>query len=662
MFRGSAISRDGDLDNQVVAHEWGHYISNRLIGDASGLSNNQGGGMGEGWADFHAMLMTVKPEDAAVSSNAGWTGVYSMGGYVVSNTLMPTNAYYYGIRRYPYSTDLAKNPLTFRHIQEGVALPVGPPVAFGLDGAGNSEVHNTGEVWCNMLWECYAALLRDSGRLTFAQARDRMRAYLVAAYKMTPNAPTILEARDALLAVAYASDVTDFGEFCAAFARRGAGVGAVGPDRYSNDNVGVTESYLCGGDLQVSSVALDDSVHSCDGKDGYLDDGEVGYLTVKLVNDGSTTLSSTTATLSSSNPSVVFQSGTSLSFPPCPPFGTTTARAFIRCSGAAGLQVDDFQIQYNDPGFAMAGPRTASVATRGNVDEIAASNENVEAKVPPWTATSAVEAWRRQEVSATNHRFWGPDPGGVSDQSLVSPPLQVGSGSFSFTFQHDYSFEFSSSTYWDGGVVEITQDAGATWTDIGSHITPGYSGTLANNSGNPLGGRPAFGGASPGYPSLATATVSLGTTYANKTVQLRFRVGADESTGDAGWFVDNLVFSGLTNAPFRDVVADATPCTPVAVEDAPPSQLSFAVAGSNPVMGRPAFRFALPRAMQVRITVHDVSGRRVATLADGAFEAGTHLAWWTSAEAGASPKPGVYFARMTADGAVMQQRLVVLSR
>jgi hypothetical protein len=286
----------------------------------------------------------------------------------------------------------------------------------------------------------------------------------------------------------------------------------------------------------------------------------------------------------------------------------------------------------------------------------------VEAKAPPWTATSAVEPWRRQEVSATNHRFWGPDPGGVSDQSLVSPPLQVGSGPFSFTFQHAYSFEFSSGTYWDGGVVEITQNAGASWTDIGSHVTPGYTGTLPTNSCNPLGGRPAFGGASPGYPSLATATVNLGGTYANKTVQLRFRVGADEATGDAGWFVDNLVFSGLTNAPFRDVVADATPCTPVAVEDAPPSQLSFAVAGSNPVMGQPAFRFALPRAMQVRITVHDVSGRRVATLADGAFEAGTHLAWWTSGAAGASPKPGVYFARMSADGAVMQQRLVVLSR
>ena len=666
MLRTSAISREGSIDNQVVAHEWGHYISNRLIGDASGLSNNQGNGMGEGWADFHALLMTVKPEDASVPSNTGYAGVYSIGGYVMSNSITPSNAYYFGIRRYPYSTDLSRNPLTFRHIQDGVALPSGPPVAFGADGASNSEVHNTGEVWCSMLWECYASLLRESGRLTFDQARDRMRGYLVAAYKMTPNAPTILEARDALLSVAYAADSADFGDFCAGFAKRGAGVGAAGPDRYSDNNVGVTESYLCGGDLQLVSVALDDSVHSCD-HDGYLDDGEVGYLTVTLRNDGSTSLSSTTATLSSSNPSVVFQGGTSLAFPPSAPFGTTTAKAFIRCSGAAGIQVDDFQIQYDDPGLAVAGPRTAGFDARGNADEAPAGNESVEARTPPWTASgpalsSDLEPWTRQEVSATNHRFWGPDAGGVSDQSLLSPPLQVGSGTLSFTFQHAYSFEASGGTDWDGGVLELTQNGGASWIDIGSHVTPGYTGTLSNASGNPLGGRSAFAGASPGYPVMSTATVNLGTTYANKTVQLRFRIGADQNTGAGGWFVDNLVFSGLTNTPFLDVVADAAPCTPVAVESPPPGQLSFALAGGNPVLERPGFRFALPRAARVRITVHDVSGRRVATVADGAFEPGVHVAWWTSGEAGERPRPGVYFARMIADGVELRQRVVLLAQ
>ena len=26
------VQRDGTLDDQIVAHEWGHYISNRLVG------------------------------------------------------------------------------------------------------------------------------------------------------------------------------------------------------------------------------------------------------------------------------------------------------------------------------------------------------------------------------------------------------------------------------------------------------------------------------------------------------------------------------------------------------------------------------------------------------------------------------------------------------
>src|SRR5262249_17412777 len=162
-------------------------LTNRLIGDGNGLSNNQGGSMGEGWGDFNALLMTVRPEDAGVSSNPNFSGVYSLNGYVLSggpNGPLPNNAYYFGIRRDPYSTDMTKDPLTFRHIAQGEPLPEGVPVAFGANGAFNAEVHSSGEVWTTMLWECYASLLRDTARLTFNQARDRMRAYLVAALKL----------------------------------------------------------------------------------------------------------------------------------------------------------------------------------------------------------------------------------------------------------------------------------------------------------------------------------------------------------------------------------------------------------------------------------------------------------------------------------------------
>jgi hypothetical protein len=247
MARQGALPRDGALDNTVVAHEWGHYLSNRLISDANGLVANQGRGLGEGWADFVALLLFVKEEDRNVPANASFGGTYSMTPYPMGGPdYAPdvlNNAYYYGIRRYPYSRDMGKNPLTFKHIADANPLPATPPISSRAGGAVNSEVHNTGEVWANMLWECYSNLLNDTGRLPFAQAQDRMKRYLVASLKITPFNPDFVQARDALLAVMRAQDATDADLCLTGFAKRGLGIGAVAPDSLSLDNAGVVESY-----------------------------------------------------------------------------------------------------------------------------------------------------------------------------------------------------------------------------------------------------------------------------------------------------------------------------------------------------------------------------------------------------------------------------------
>jgi len=138
---------------------------------------------------------------------------------------------------------MTKDPLTFTDIKTGVTLPAGPPI--NANSGLNTEPHNTGEIWCSMLWECYAALLRDP-RYTFAQAQDRMKRYLVASLKLTPPSPTFVEARDAVLSAAVAQDVGDYALFCAAFAKRGIGTGAVAPARTSSTDTPVTESYACG--------------------------------------------------------------------------------------------------------------------------------------------------------------------------------------------------------------------------------------------------------------------------------------------------------------------------------------------------------------------------------------------------------------------------------
>ena len=92
MHRAAVVPRDGTIDNAIVAHEWGHYISNRLIGDGNGISNNQAVGMGEGWADFHSMLMVVKEGDDQVGANAAFNGTYGLASYTTALSLMASTA------------------------------------------------------------------------------------------------------------------------------------------------------------------------------------------------------------------------------------------------------------------------------------------------------------------------------------------------------------------------------------------------------------------------------------------------------------------------------------------------------------------------------------------------------------------------------------------
>lgn len=226
------------LDNTIVIHEWGHFLTNRLVT----LNNNQGNSMGEGWSDFLALLTIVKEQDRNIPGNEQFQATYAIGQYISPS--QPT-LYPFGIRRYPYSTDFSKNPLTFKHISNSEGLPSGVPVASTADltGSNNSELHNSGEVWASMLWEAYVALLNDTTRLTFNEAQNRMLDYLVASLKMTPVNPTFLEARDALLAVAKVRDAADYALFWQAFAKRGAGIGAIAPRRFSVNHTGVVEDF-----------------------------------------------------------------------------------------------------------------------------------------------------------------------------------------------------------------------------------------------------------------------------------------------------------------------------------------------------------------------------------------------------------------------------------
>src|SRR5262249_61257763 len=130
------------------------------------------------------------------------------------------------------------------------------------------------------------------------------------------------------------------------------------------------------------------------------------------------------------------------------------------------------------------------------------------------------------------------------------------------------------TNFYDGGVVEISTD-NVTWTDIGTALSPGYTSTLFNQSGNPLGGRGAYAGQSAGYPALGTVTASLGTAYQGQTVRIRFRPGCDAGVGANGWLISSVAFSNILNTPFTDIGPNAVNCTPLAVDPGSPHQLSL---------------------------------------------------------------------------------------
>ena len=75
----------------------------------------------------------------------------------------------------------------------------------------------------------------------------------------------------------------------------------------------------------------------------------------------------------------------------------------------------------------------------------------------------------------------------------------------------------------------------------------------------------------------------------------------------------------------------------------------------NPAAGRATVAFALPEAAEVRVAVYDVLGRRVALLAEGAFEAGRHEVAFD----GSALPAGLYVVRLQAGAAVRTQRLTL---
>jgi hypothetical protein len=176
------LHRDGDVDSDIVFHEYCHGLTWRMIGRMSGPL---AGAIGEGMSDVCAVMMN---ENDVV------------GEYSFDDPL--------GLRRFPY----ANYPLTYGDIT-------------------GAEVHADGELYGAIGWQ----LLQNFG----TARKDALFTYMVDGMNFTPAQPSYEQMRDGIL---QAADSADECLVWQAFAKYGVGVGATGVA--TGKSVSIAESFV----------------------------------------------------------------------------------------------------------------------------------------------------------------------------------------------------------------------------------------------------------------------------------------------------------------------------------------------------------------------------------------------------------------------------------
>jgi hypothetical protein len=182
------ISLDSDLDNGVIAHEYTHGISNRLTGGPATTSCLQNAEQaGEGWSDYFALMLCTNWATAQQTDGANPRPI---GTYVTGQATTGS-----GIRTFPYSTNVAVNPLTYANM--------------GTGAYNGSAPHPIGEIWCNTIWDMTWAIIAQENSInpnlynfsTTTTGGNSIALKLVTeGMRLQPCSPGFINMRDAVLA------------------------------------------------------------------------------------------------------------------------------------------------------------------------------------------------------------------------------------------------------------------------------------------------------------------------------------------------------------------------------------------------------------------------------------------------------------------------------
>jgi len=452
-FTGPTIDRDGSLDAEIVIHELTHGLSNRLVGNGAGLNWDPAGGMGEGWSDFYAL--SLLNNTAADDPN----GSYASGAYATYKLIAGyTDNYLYGIRRFPYSTSLSVNPMTWADVDDvtiNLAGGIAPsPVNFNDNGG--MEVHNSGEIWANTLWQMRANIIAGSGGGSVPAGNQIALQLVTDALKLTPIDPSFVDARDALFDADCANNAcANEQSIWSAFAKRGLGYRAEAPYKasfgYTASHVGIRESFAVpylDVKAPLTDVVINDSATN---NNGAIDPGEAFLMNVRLFNPwraAAQTSGAISATLTTATPGVTIYTGTT-TYPAIAAQGqalaSTPFKVGVAPSVTAGTAIS-FVITTTSALGTTSATFTVRVGTRNGTDPVV-TYTNVSALTIPdnrpravFNALNVTDDFEIADVDlridSATHTFTGdltfmlrsPDGIGMDQISLIGALTDGGSG------------------------------------------------------------------------------------------------------------------------------------------------------------------------------------------------------------------------------------------
>ena len=201
---------------------------------------------------------------------------------------------------------------------------------------------------------------------------------------------------------------------------------------------------------------------------------------------------------------------------------------------------------------------------------------------------------------------------------------------------------YSSTSAWDGGVVEMSVNGGP-W----QVVTPvgGYPYTIKASLDSP------FPAGTPCYSGISTVWKYQRFVFSgySGSARLRFRFGSDAAIVYRGWYIDDVA---LVNAEVVSVPRQVPPEASAGIVAAYP----------NPFNPFTTIKFLVTKETRtVRMYIYDVSGRLVRKLVEEALPPGLYDVTWDGKDRrGRQVASGTYICRMEAGRTSQTLKLVVL--